>query len=233
MRDRRWRRLVDADRDRQRQTARAPGGRVRNWLRSHIVASIGIIGLALAAVLTGWLNGFFDSILHDVVPSGTEAACSLHEAVKYNWPFATPQATSDRFTILIATIDRDDADHTYTRAVARAFFKRDGIDRIETCRVLRLSDVGRDAEIIVATTARIWLEQRHADLLIGGELLKRRTPSRSGLSTKIPRTIGSHRYSALMPICLKRISLRPPQLSCWVLLYPPSSQREKKGEDTL
>jgi tetratricopeptide (TPR) repeat protein len=48
--------------------------------------------------------------------------------------------------------------------------KRDDIDRIRTCRVLRLSDVGRDAEVSAAATARRWLAQRHADLLIAGEL---------------------------------------------------------------
>jgi hypothetical protein len=76
------------------------------------------------------------------------------------------------FTILITRIDHEDADHTYTRAVERAFFKKNGIDRMETCRVLRLG-VGRDAEITALTTARKWLQQRHADLLIGGEMLKK------------------------------------------------------------
>jgi hypothetical protein len=170
MRDRRWRQLVDAGRGQQRTTADATGGGVRNWPRRHIVA---IIGVALVAVLTGWLNGFFDAILHDVVPSGAEAACALRETIEYHWPFATQQTPSERFTILIATIDRDNADHTYTRAVARAFLKKDGIDRIETCQVLRISGVGRDAEITAVTTARKWLEQRHADLLIGGEMLKK------------------------------------------------------------
>jgi hypothetical protein len=93
--------------------------------------------------------------------------------VTNNWPFADPTAVSDRFTILIATIDQDDANHTYTRAVARAFLNRNGVERIETCRVLRLSSVGREAGIKAVNTARAWLRQRHADLLIGGELLKK------------------------------------------------------------
>jgi tetratricopeptide (TPR) repeat protein len=169
MRDRPWRRLVDTDRGQRHTTVDATGSGVRNWLRRHIV---GIIGVALVAVLTGWLNGFFDSILHDVVPSGAEAACALRETIEYHWPFAAQPTPSDRFTILIARIDHDDADHTYTRAVERAFFKKDGIDRIETCRVLRLG-AGRDEEITTVTTARRWLERRHADLLIGGEMLKK------------------------------------------------------------
>jgi len=166
MRDRRWRRLVD------RGTAQPRVGWVRRaivWVRTHI---LGIVIGAAAVAVTGWFSGFFGAILA-VVPSGPEAFCDLRERIEYHWPFAAPLATSDRFTILIATIDRDDADHTYTRAVERAFFKKDGIDRIETCRVLRLSGVGRDAEITAVATARKWLEQRHADLLIGGEMLKK------------------------------------------------------------
>jgi hypothetical protein len=173
MRDRRWRRLVDADRDWQRTAAAAGGGGVRGRLRKHIVIKIiSIIGVPLVGVITVWLSGFFDSIRQDVVPSGADTFCVLHEAIENYWPFANPPATPDRFRILIARVDHDDADHTYTRAVERAFFKKDGIDRIETCRVLRLG-VGRDAEITAVTTARKWLEQRHADLLIGGEMLKK------------------------------------------------------------
>jgi tetratricopeptide (TPR) repeat protein len=172
MRDRRRRRLVETDRGLQRKTADATGGGVCIWVRTHIIATISIIGVALGGVVTGWWGGFFESILREVFPSAADAACALRETIEYQWLFASQEAPSDRFRILIATIDRDDADHTYTRAVERAFFKKDGIDRIETCRVLRLG-VGREAEITAGTTARNWLEQRHADLLIGGETLKK------------------------------------------------------------
>jgi hypothetical protein len=168
MRDRRGRRLVNADGDRQHTTVKAAGGGVRLWPR--IIKIISIIGLP--GVIAVWFTGFFDSVLHNVVPSGADTACALRETVELHWPFAAPPVPSERFTILIATIDHDDADHTYTRAVERAFLKKDDIDRSETCRVLRLG-VGRDAEVTVETTAREWLEQRHADLLIGGELLKK------------------------------------------------------------
>jgi tetratricopeptide (TPR) repeat protein len=173
MRDRRWRRLVDADKGQQRGASDTTGDGLGNWLRTHLVASFSIISVAIVGVGTGWVTGFFDSILDSVAPSGVDAACALRETVKYHWPFENPSTTSERFTILIATIDHDDADHTYTRAVARAFLKQDGIDRIDTCRVLRLSGVGRDAEITTVATARKWLKRRHADLLIGGELLKK------------------------------------------------------------
>jgi hypothetical protein len=110
MRDRRRRRLVDADKGQERTAAAATGGGVLNWLRTHVVESI--IGVALITSVTAWLRGAFDSVLHDVVPSGADAACALRETIEYHWPFATQPAPSDRFTILIATIDHDDADHT-------------------------------------------------------------------------------------------------------------------------
>jgi len=159
---------MDTDRGQQRVAANAPRSGILGWLREHIVG--GIIGAALIASATAWFQGAFDSVLHDVAPSGADAFCALRETVEDHWPFPNPQVTLKRFTILIATIDRDDSDHTYTRAVARAFLKRDDIDRIETCRVLLLSNVGRDAEVSAVATARKWLAQRHADLLIAGEL---------------------------------------------------------------
>src|ERR1700737_2839457 len=125
MRDRRWQRLVD----RGSGGAQPRVGWVRRALvlvRTHIILSV--IGTAALAVMGGWVSGFLGAILA-VVPSGPEAFCDLRETIEYHWPFAAPLATSDRFTILIATIDHDDADHTYTRAVERAFFKKDGIDR--------------------------------------------------------------------------------------------------------
>lgn len=161
----------DAGGDRPLPPAGATGGGgVLSRLRTYIVG--GIIGAALTGSITLWFNGFFGSMLDDFVPSGADTACALHETIKYYWPFAPHRPPSERFTILIATIDRDDADHIYTHAVERAFLNKDGIDVTETCRVLRLG-VGRDAEITAGATARRWLKQWHADLLIGGEMLKK------------------------------------------------------------
>src|SRR5712691_7675287 len=108
--------------------------------RKYLFGSI--IGVAVVASVTAWLDGFLDTALRDVLPSGGDAFCTFRETVEDHWPFAAPPTTSDRFTILIATVDRDDADHTYTRAVARAFLKQDGVERVATCRVLKLSEIG-------------------------------------------------------------------------------------------
>src|ERR1700687_4897573 len=110
----------------QRTTVEAGGGNVFSWLQANVGKSI--IVAAFVAAMTGWLSGFFESVLRETVPSGADAFCAVREAVEYYWPFAVPPTTSDRFTILIATIDRDDADRTYTRAIARAFFHKDGIE---------------------------------------------------------------------------------------------------------
>src|ERR1700730_18493108 len=147
------------------------GGGALAWLRSHIRESI--IVASLVASVTAWLHGFFDSVIHDVFPSGADAFCALGETLEYHWPFAAPSAAPDRFTILIASIDRDDVDRTYTRAIGRAFVNRGDVERIETCQVLGLPGFGRDAGISAITTARKWLKQRKADLLIGGEILKK------------------------------------------------------------
>ena len=172
MRQRRRRRSIDTGAGRQDTGAGAAGGAgLLGWARKHIVG--GIIGAALVASVSAWLGGFFDSALRDILPSGADTFCAFRETVEHRWPFADPPAASDRFKILIATIDRDDADRTYTRAVARAFLKQDGIDRAETCRVLRLSGVGRGAGMEAAAIARELLQRRRADLLIGGELLKK------------------------------------------------------------
>jgi hypothetical protein len=53
----------------------------------------------LVGVITVWLSGFFDSIRQNVVPSGADTFCVLHEAIENHWPFATPPASSDRFRI--------------------------------------------------------------------------------------------------------------------------------------
>jgi hypothetical protein len=95
MRDRRWRRLVDADRDRQPTTTQATGGGALSWLRKHIIGEI--IGAALLVVVIGWVTGFFESILREVFPSAANAACALRETVEYQWPFAIREAPSDRF----------------------------------------------------------------------------------------------------------------------------------------
>ena len=121
MRDRRRpRRSLQAGNARPEAQAGATGGGGRlGWFRKHIVGSI--IGGALVTTLTAWVGAFFNSALNHIAPPGAETFCALSETLTNSWPFANAPKPSDRFTILIATIDRDDADHTYTRAVERAF----------------------------------------------------------------------------------------------------------------
>src|SRR6516164_11179382 len=197
MRERRRRRPIDRERG-QQGIATVRGG-ILGWLREHIVG--GISGAALIASVTAWFQGAFDSVLHDVAPSGADAFCALRETVEDHWPFAAPQVTSRRFTILIGTIDRDDSDHTYTRAVARAFLKRNDIDRIQTCRVLRLPDVGRNAEVAAVATARRWLAQWHADLLIAGELQQKDKAVSLWFFDRDPTHDWKASPSASMPTC--------------------------------
>ncbi len=147
------------------------GGGVLGWFRKHIVGSI--IGTAVVASLTVWLGGFLDAALRDVAPSGADAFCSFREAVTDYWPFAEPTQPSERFTILIATIDGDDGGRTYTWAVSRAFLNQDGIDRVNTCHVSRLESSSRRATTEAVSAAQGWLKQHRADLLIGGRLLKK------------------------------------------------------------
>jgi hypothetical protein len=76
--------------------------------RAGCANTVGIIGAALIATTIAWLQGAFDFVLHEIVPLGTAAFCALRENLGYYWPFKARPAGSNRFTILIATIDRDD-----------------------------------------------------------------------------------------------------------------------------
>ena len=89
-----------------------PRRRIFNWVHASI------IGVALATVVTAWLCGFFDPILDRVISSGSEASCALHENLKYHWPFVMQRARSNQFSILIATIDHDDANQRYSPSIA-------------------------------------------------------------------------------------------------------------------
>jgi hypothetical protein len=150
--------------------ANASGGGPLGWVRKHIVG--GVIGAALVASLTAWLGGFLGSATGDLLPSGPDAFCALSETVRASWPFGR-KPSADKFTILIATIDGGDDSHTYTYAVERAFSGRKGIEQIDTCRVLRIAGFSQEASAKTVAAAQHWLQQRRADLLIGGRLLKK------------------------------------------------------------
>ena len=176
MRNGRRRRSGAADKARPDAEAGATGGGLLGWVRKH---PLKIIGAALVTTLTAWLGVFFGSATGDIFPSGADAFCTLSETVRASWPFAEKPAASDKFTILIATIDGDDANRTYTYAVGRAFVDRKGIEQTDTCRVLRVAGFGHEASAKTVAAAQHWLQQRHADLLIGGRLLKKERFGRS------------------------------------------------------
>jgi len=140
------------------------------WFRKHVIG--GLIGAALVASLTAWLGGFLGSATGDLLPSGPDAFCALSETVRAAWPFGRKPA-ADKFTILIATIDGDDASHTYTYAVERAFSDRKGINPVDFCRVLRVAGFSDETRAETIASAQHWLLQQRAEVLIGGRLLKK------------------------------------------------------------
>lgn len=141
-------------------------GKLLSWARKNIerIVGGGIIGAILVAIFAAPLGTFLYS---NIAPPVSEYFCALREAMTND-----PPPAADRFRILIATIDGDDSDKKYTRHIDSTFFSRQGIDRVPTCRILRVS--GGEEQIRAAATARDWLDRRHADLLIGGQLLKDR-----------------------------------------------------------
>ena len=141
------------------------------WLRKNVI--VGIVGAVLAATVTGWLSGFFDSLIKGWLPSGADAACSIRESLGESWPFAQPPPAPDKFHVIIARLNFDDAEGSQTLHVSRVFRGQHGIEPMETCRVLRLPRVGEAAERGVIEKGRDWLNRQHAHLLIWGEVLKK------------------------------------------------------------
>src|SRR4051794_11826338 len=90
----------------------AAGGGILGWVREH---PLKIVGGAIAASLTTWLVVFFGSAIGDIFPSGADLYCAASETVRA-WSSGEKTAASDKFTILIATIEGDDASHTYSYA---------------------------------------------------------------------------------------------------------------------
>jgi hypothetical protein len=170
MRDRRRRSSQAGNARPEAEPDATGGGGLLGWLRKHIVANI--IGAALVASLIALARGFFDPVLTAIAPSAADTVCTMREAVTNHWPFADPPPAVDQFRVLIATIDGDDSDYKYTRHIDSTFFNLHRIDRVRTSRVLRVA--GRGEQVRAAATARDWLHQRHADLLIAGQVLKDR-----------------------------------------------------------
>lgn len=131
-----------------------------DWVKEHIVEVV------FASVVVTWVTG----LLNKILPSPAVTLIWILEALKDIWGI---RPSPDKFLILIARLDKDDSEGTHTRAVARAFQGQEGIQRTQTRRVLRLTDIGSDAESRAVGTGRRWLARRNADLLIWGEMLQK------------------------------------------------------------
>jgi tetratricopeptide (TPR) repeat protein len=138
------------------------------WFKKHVI--VGIIGATLVATLTAWLSGFIDTLFRGTIPSSIETACIVRETVRDFWPFGRPTDTPDKFRVLIARLDADDAEGTQTYRVTRVFLGQHGVAPIPTCRVLRV-DIG--GEPLAVEWGRDWLRRQRADLLIWGRVVEK------------------------------------------------------------
>mgnify|MGYP000905577946 CR=1 FL=1 len=140
------------------------------WCRDHIFKAIILAALSASAI--AYLKGVFDTIISVTLPKGAEIACNGQEWVADHWPFYAPEAPRDKFRILIASLDGDNAKGTLTHAVVRAFHGQNAIDRVLTCRVLKIgvSQIDETAAVIIGSD---WLTKHKADVLVFGEVLPR------------------------------------------------------------
>jgi len=138
------------------------------WLRENFVKAIVLV--ALTASVTAWFRGVFDAALRDLLPSGAEISCIGREWIVDHSFLRQPKPSKEEFRILVATLDHDDAERKLTRAVSRPF-QGEGIDAIETCRVLKIEGAGDRIEEAAAKRGQEWLSQRDADVLIFGEVI--------------------------------------------------------------
>ena len=138
------------------------------WLRENIVKAI--VLAALTASVTGWLKGTFDTILRESLPSAAEISCIGREWIIDHSPFRQPETSKEVFRTLVTTLDHDDANRTLTDAVVGAFQGENGIEAIETCRVLKIEGAGKRIEEAATKRGQEWLSWRDADVLVFGEV---------------------------------------------------------------
>jgi len=137
-----------------------------SWVKEHL----GIVLGGFKAIFLAFLGSWFTGLLNQILPSPSATRVWFIEGVK---DFRRIRPSTNKFLIMVAQLDGDDPEGTHTRAVARAFQGQSGIERTRTRRVLRLSDIGSDAESKAVATGRYWLTRRNADLLIWGEVLQK------------------------------------------------------------
>jgi tetratricopeptide (TPR) repeat protein len=137
------------------------------WFKEHVI--IGVVGAAMGVVLVGWLSGLFNAFLNDVAPSAADVACGLKEPLGFSWPFSYGAADPQKFRVVIARLQADDADETQRHYVARILAHQPAIDLRSTCHLFRLSDY--ESPTSTVEQGRKLLERQRADLLIWGRVL--------------------------------------------------------------
>jgi hypothetical protein len=110
------------------------------------------------------MGAYFSGLLDVILPSPRELTCLIQEY------FREP-APGTGFTILISDLAHD-PDGRQTGHVMAAFRGQHGMDVLRTCRVLEIEPYGlqAEAEAEAEKQGQQWLQDRHADLLIWGEV---------------------------------------------------------------
>jgi tetratricopeptide (TPR) repeat protein len=139
---------------------------VSAFLKKHLLEAILLAAITGAAA--GWLKGLISATL----PSTEGPRCWIEE--HWHSAFGTlPRPDPDRFTVLVARLDRD-LDGSQTNYVVGGFRGERGFRPLTTCRVVALQ--GEDqiaAELGAETEADRLRTARGADLILWGEVAER------------------------------------------------------------
>lgn len=141
--------------------------RTSSYAAAGLKWTVGIVIAALAAALTASLTGTFRSL----IPEIDEIKC---------WHANRHQLGEDksRLMVLVAPLAKDD-DGRGLHQIVSYFRGQRGFDVAVQCRAIKIRPIGlqREAEQDAIGEAKSLLTNKHADLLIWGEVV----PDRSGL----------------------------------------------------